>query len=93
MSKQSKRILIVATVVKLHIMHFHISTLKLFKEMGWETAVAARNDYNNPEDCQIPYCDQFYDIPFERIPFMPKNVLSGIFSFCLRHDIVYSKQP
>ena len=73
MSKESKRVLIIATVVKTHIMQFHIPTLKLFKDMGWETAVAARNDYDHPEDCQIPYCDQFYDIPFERIPFMPKN--------------------
>lgn len=74
MSKGSKRVLIVATVVKTHIMQFHIPTLKLFKDMGWETAVAARNDYKNPQDCQIPYCDHYYDIPFERIPFMPKNV-------------------
>lgn len=73
MSQGSKRVLIIATVVKTHIMQFHIPTLKLFKDMGWETAVAARNDYQNPEDCQIPYCDQFYDIPFERIPFTPKN--------------------
>lgn len=74
MSNERKRVLIIATVVKTHIMQFHIPTLKLFKDMGWETAVAARNDYSNPQDCQIPYCDQFYDIPFERIPFMPKNV-------------------
>ena len=74
MSKESKRVLIIATVVKTHIMQFHIPTLKLFKDMGWETAVAARNDYENPEDCQIPYCDRFYDIPFERSPFMPQNV-------------------
>ena len=66
--------MIIATVVKTHIMQFHIPTLKLFKDMGWETAVAARNDYEHPEDCQIPYCDQFYDIPFERSPFMPKNL-------------------
>lgn len=74
MSIESKRVLIIATVVKTHIMQFHIPMLKLFKDMGWETAVAARNDYSNPQDCQIPYCDQFYDIPFERIPFMPQNV-------------------
>lgn len=73
MYQGSKRVLIIATVVKTHIMQFHIPTLKLFKDMGWETVVAARNDYQNPEDCQIPYCDRFYDIPFERIPFMPKN--------------------
>lgn len=74
MSKGSKRVLIIATVVKTHIMQFHVPMLKLFKDMGWETAVAARNDYNNPEDCQIPYCDHFYDIPFERIPFRSKNI-------------------
>ena len=74
MDTGSKRVLIVATVVKTHIMQFHIPTLKLFKDMGWETAVAARNDYANPEDCQIPYCDQFYDIPFERIPFKSQNI-------------------
>ena len=74
MRKGSKRVLIVATVVKTHIMQFHIPTLKLFKDMGWETAVAARNDYANPAECQIPYCDHFYDIPFERLPFSPKNI-------------------
>lgn len=74
MSKGSKRVLFIATVVKTHIMQFHVPVLKLFQDMGWETAVAARNDYNNPEDCQIPYCDHFYDIPFERNPFKPKNI-------------------
>lgn len=73
MGNDSNRVLIIATVVKTHIMQFHIPTLKFFKDMGWETAVAARNDYDDPQDCQIPYCDQFYDIPFERIPFMPQN--------------------
>lgn len=74
MSNESKRVLIIATVVKTHIMQFHIPTLKFFKEMGWETAVAAKNDYHNPEDCNIPYCDHFYDIPFERNPFKPQNI-------------------
>lgn len=69
-----KKVLFVATVVKNHIMEFHIHYLKMFKEAGWETAVAARNDYENPEDCQIPYCDTYYDIPFERNPFKPGNL-------------------
>ena len=63
-----KKVLFVATVVKTHIMQFHIPYLKLFQEAGWETAVASRNDYENPADCVIPYCDQYYDIPFERMP-------------------------
>lgn len=55
-------------------MEFHIPYLQMFQSMGWETAVASRNDYENPEDCVIPYCDHFYDIPFERIPWKTGNI-------------------
>lgn len=68
------KVLYVATVVKTHIMEFHIPYLKMLKEMGWETAVASRNDYENPADCVIPYCDTYYDVPFERNPFKPGNL-------------------
>ena len=68
------KVLFVATVVKTHIMEFHIPYLRMFKEMGWKTAVAARNDYENPADCVIPYCDTYYDIPFERNPLKLGNV-------------------
>ena len=71
---EKKKVLFVATVVKTHMMQFHIPYLKMFQEMGWETAVASRNDYENPEDCKIPYCDTYYDIPFERMPWKPKNL-------------------
>lgn len=70
---KKKKVLFVATVVKTHMMQFHIPYLKMFQEMGWETAVASKNDYENPEDCQIPYCDTYYNIPFERMPWKPKN--------------------
>ena len=69
-----KKVLFVATVVKMHIMVFHIPYLKMFKEMGWETAVAARNDYDDPDECVIPYCDTYYDIPFERNPIKLSNL-------------------
>jgi len=69
----SKKVLFVATVVKNHIMQFHIPYLKMFKDMGWETAVASRNDHEDPADCVIPYCDTFYDVPFERNPLKPGN--------------------
>ena len=68
------KVLYVATVVKTHIMEFHIPYLKMLKEMGWETAVAARNDFDDPADCIIPYCDTYYNIPFERNPFKPGNI-------------------
>ena len=73
---QKKKVLFVATVVKTHMMQFHIPYLKMFQEMGWETAVASKNDYENPADCQIPYCDTYYDIPFARLPWKPQNVRS-----------------
>ena len=76
MYKAVKKVLFVATVVKTHIMEFHIPYLKMFKEKGWETAVAARNDYENPDDCAIPYCDTYYDIPFARSPIKPSNIVS-----------------
>ena len=54
-----KKVLFVATVVKTHIVQFHIPYLKMLKEMGWETAVAAKNDYDDPNECNIPYCDKY----------------------------------
>ena len=69
-----KKVLFVATVVKTHIMEFHIPYLKMFQDMGWETAVAARNDYEDPADCKIPFCDTYYDIPFERLPWKAANI-------------------
>lgn len=75
MSTQPKRVLFVATVVKTHIMTFHIPFLKMFKEMGWETTVVAKNDYDNPSDCQIPYCDHYIDMPFVRQPLHYDNLL------------------
>ena len=68
-----KKVLFVATVVKTHIMEFHIPYLKMFQDMGWETAVAARNDYEEPTDCHVPHCDRYYDIPFERLPWKAAN--------------------
>lgn len=68
-----KKVLIVATVVKLHIMVFHIPYIKWFKKNGYEVHVCAKNDYENKEDCKIPFCDKFYDLPFERSPFKDNN--------------------
>lgn len=68
-----KKVLFVATVVKIHIMVFHLPYLEWFKKNGYEVHVAARNDYENKSECHIPYCDQFYDLPFERSPLTKNN--------------------
>lgn len=70
---EKKRVLFTATVVKQHIMTFHTPYLRLFQEMGWETAVAAGNDYDDPRELNIPYCDTYYEIPFARAPWNPQN--------------------
>ena len=68
-----KKILYTATVVKTHVMQFHVPCLKMLQEMGWQTEVASKNDYEDPADCVIPCCDHYYDIPFERMPWNPRN--------------------
>lgn len=68
-----KKVLFVATV-KQHIMVFHLPFLKMLQEMGYETAVAARNDYDNKNKSNIPYCDEYFDIPFKRSPFSFANI-------------------
>ena len=69
-----KKVLFVATVVKMHVMVFHIPYLELFKKKGYEVHVCAQNDYENSEDCIIPFCDKFYDVPLSRSPFNGKNI-------------------
>lgn len=70
---EKKRVLFTATVVKQHIMTFHVPYLKMFQDMGWETAVASANDYEDPSQLNIPHCDTYYEIPFQRIPWKAGN--------------------
>lgn len=69
-----KKALFTATVVKTHIMQFHLPYLKMLQDLGWETAVASKNDYENSADLHIPYCDTYYDIPFAREPLKKDNL-------------------
>ena len=69
-----KKVLFVATVVRLHINMFHKPYIHWFHEQGWQVDVAANNDYENPDECVIPYCDHFYCLPFERSPLKKGNL-------------------
>lgn len=73
-NKKQKKVLFVATVVKTHINVFHLPYLEMFKKKGFKTYVCAKNDFENKKECIIPYCDEYYDIPFERYPFNFKNI-------------------
>lgn len=69
-----KKVLFVATVVRLHINMFHQPYLRWFHEQGWQVDVAANNDYEDKNACVIPYCDHFYCLPFERSPIKAGNL-------------------
>lgn len=73
-NKKQKKVLFVATVVKTHINVFHLPYLEMLKNKGFKTYVCAKNDFENKEECIIPYCDEYYDVPFERSPFNLKNI-------------------
>ena len=97
MGEGKKKVLIVATVVKTHIMQFHIPTMKMLHENGWIVEVVARNDYENFEDCSIPYCDRYYNVQFERSPFSRQNIkaykeLKKIID-CGDYDVVHCHTP
>ena len=68
-----KKVLFVATVVRLHINMFHKPYIKWFHDQGWQVDVAANNDYADQSQCVIPYCDHFYCMPFERSPLKKGN--------------------
>ncbi len=69
------RVLFTATLVRGHIAKFHIPYLKWFKEQGWETWVAAKNDYPDGV-CEIPFCDHFVNIDFARSPFSMQTIVA-----------------
>lgn len=71
-----KKVLFVATVVRTHINVFHLPYLKWFKDNGYETFVAAKNDFENKENCIVPYCDHYIDINFSRSPLNKNNFLA-----------------
>ena len=59
------KVLFAASVIG-HIKAFHLPYLEMFKQKGYEVHVAAYSD-NDKEN--IPYCDKFYNIKFNRSPF------------------------
>ncbi len=69
-----KKVLFVATVVRLHINMFHKPYIKWFHDQGWQVDVAANNDYENKDECIIPFCDNFHCMPFERSPLKKGNL-------------------
>ena len=68
-----QKVLFLATVLRGHILVFHLPYMQWFQEQGYEVHVCARNDTEEPAP-QVPWCDRYIDIPFERSPLNPRNI-------------------
>ena len=68
---QPKKLLLVANVVKEHVLKFHVPTIKALKAQGWTVDVAASGE----ED--VPYCDRQIRGVWKRSPFTP-DTLRGV---------------
>lgn len=70
-----KKALYVASCLKLHINVFHLPALRMLQESGYETYVAAHDDFADcGEERTIPGCDRFFEIGFQRSPFRRENI-------------------
>ncbi len=67
-----KKVLFVATVLRGHVLVFHLPYMRWFQEQGYEVHLCCAND--TPEaDPTVPYCDRYVELPFSRSPFSPSN--------------------
>ncbi len=69
----NKKVLFVATVLKGHVLLFHLPYMRWFQQQGYEVHLCSRNDTGDP-DFIVPNCDRYFDLPFERSPFHKGNI-------------------
>ncbi|NLI20722.1 MAG: glycosyltransferase family 4 protein [Clostridiales bacterium] len=67
-----RKVLFVATVLRGHILVFHLPYMRWFQQQGYEVHCCARNDTGEPAP-DVPGCDRYIDLPFERSPLHPGN--------------------
>lgn len=68
-----RKVLFVATVLRGHVLVFHLPYMKWFQEQGYEVHLCCRNDTPDP-NVTVPYCDKFMELPFERSPLSRANL-------------------
>ena len=68
-----KKVLFVATVLRGHVLVFHLPYMQWFQRQGYEVHLCCRNDTGEPVG-EIPGCDRFIELPFERSPFSRGNL-------------------
>ena len=90
-ASEGKKLLLVANVAKEHVLKFHVPTIKMLKEEGWQVDVACSGEE------EIPYCDHQYRMSYKRSPFN-LALFKGIRELKTiikngQYDIVYCHTP
>lgn len=86
-SNRQPKLLLVANVAKEHVLKFHVPTISMLKDRGWQVDVACKMD------ASIPCCDHAFNLPTERNPFHFKTIKAIAELRCIirenSYDIVY----
>lgn len=69
----NKKVLFVGTVLRGHMLVFHLPFMRWFQQQGYEVHLCCRNDTDEAVT-QVPNCDRYFDLPFERSPFNARNL-------------------
>lgn len=91
MVEKQKKVLLVANVVKEHVLKFHVPTIRYLKEQGWTVDVAASGEET------VPYCDRQIRGEWKRSPFT-LDTLRGVRQLrriieAEHYDIIYCHTP
>ncbi len=70
-----KKVLLTASVQS-HIAQFHRPLIKVLKQEGYEIHIAARNNLAEKNGLSIKNVDKIYEIPFQRFPLDPRNLVA-----------------
>ena len=54
----SRKVLFVATVLRMHVLVFHLPYMRWFQEQGYEVHLCCANDTPDPHP-QVPHCDRW----------------------------------
>ena len=67
---------LLTATVQSHIAQFHEPAIRLLHEHGYEVHVAARDNLDVKEGLTLTSPDRIFDVPFERSPASPRNLLA-----------------
>lgn len=67
---------LLTATVQSHIAQFHEPAIRLLHEHGYEVHVAARDNLDVKEGLTLTSPDRIFDVPFERSPANPRNLLA-----------------